>query len=238
MQWWIIPALQTLLDDQKSGPNTKDSRNRISMLEAAISGWKGALQRVIKLHEDAVNYDTARAVEVTKIYDSGTKFDGSSASLVPPSLLKGAPSFAPVSAIGFGGGGGALVFTEVIESEKTVTKATGFHFSFDARAWFDVDIAVVSIGPVLAGDVGALYQHDDETDDGVTTGTASSRQFSLSDPENGDEFEVAVCTLFFRFEDPKLIFFVAVSGSCVQDRILCDQEWTKSVQLGKRHCTP
>ena len=176
------------------------------MLEAAILGWKSALQRVIKLHEDAVNYDTARAVEVTKIYDSGTKFDGSSASLVPPSLLKGAPSFAPVSAISFGGGSGALVFTEIIESEKTVTKATGFHFSFDARAWFDVDIAVVSIGPVLAGDVGALYQLDLETDDGVTTGAASTRQFSFSDPENGDEFEVAVCLCFFSLMNSQISF--------------------------------
>ncbi len=182
------------------------------MLQAAISGWKSALQRVIKLHEDAVNYDTARAVEVTKIYDSGTKFDGSSASLVPPSLLKGAPAFAPVSAIGFGGGSGALVFTEVIESETTVTKATGFHFSLDARAWFDVDFEIFSIGTVVAGDIGALYQNDDETEDGVTTGAASTRQFSFGDPENGDEFEVAVCALFVSFEDPEAHFLCSYIG--------------------------
>ncbi len=65
-----------------------------------MSGWQKAVNRVIKLHEDYQSAGSGHAVEVTKIYDSQTPFDGQSGTLISPTLLKPVSSYAPVSAFG------------------------------------------------------------------------------------------------------------------------------------------
>ena len=88
-----------------------------------------------------------------------------------------------------------MTFSEVIEKETSHTESSGKHISSDIRIIGDISFEIFSIGATILGDVGALIQRDDETEYGTQSGQSSTRHFVLGDPENGDEFEVMVCSI-------------------------------------------
>ena len=131
-----------------------------------------------------------------------------SSSIVAPSLLDGLKNLGggsasssnveavkAYSAISFSGGSSELVFADSGASE-TANKDT-ITVSFELKAGFKVDFMLTVFGFGVRGNVGggviAKYDHEEGTE--TKESHSYTRIFTLSDPDDGDAFDVQVWLL-------------------------------------------
>ncbi len=211
----ILPAFDALLLEQQyllSSPSSSaDAYDRITFIQTSIDGWQGTIDRVAKLHQRADEGDlssaTATTLTSTRVVVGDADITKSS-SIVAPSLLDGLKNLGgssasssnveavkAYSAISFSGGGSELVFADSGASETanidTITVA------FELKAGFKVDFMITIFGFGARGKVGggviAKYDHEEGTE--TKESHAYTRTFTLSDPDDGDAFDVQVWLL-------------------------------------------
>jgi hypothetical protein len=98
------------------------------------------------------------------------------------------------NSISFVGGGSALTFAEIADNENSITKGMSTHFQTDNRIESDIVFNIFSVGPELITNAGYTHQGDDGTDDFSSNDNAITRSFTLSDPDEGDAFDIQVRT--------------------------------------------
>ena len=164
-----------------------------------------------KLHQRADEGDlsSATATSLTSTHVKNGNADlTKSNSIVAPSLLDGLKNLGgssasssnveavkEYSAISFSGGSSELVFADSGETE-TANKDT-ITVAFELKAGFKVDFMITIFGFGVRGKVGggviAKYDHEEGTE--TKESHAYTRTFTLSDPDDGDAFDVQVWKL-------------------------------------------
>jgi hypothetical protein len=81
----LIPALQSLLDEQLALPRSADVNDRVRQLTTTIAQWNNTVQRVEKLHASA---DLGKIPSNSATLTHVTGFDSSTSSLVCGSLVQ------------------------------------------------------------------------------------------------------------------------------------------------------
>jgi hypothetical protein len=209
----ILPAFDGLLLEQLYLPTSKDVTERIKFLTDSIKGWQSIVDRVAQLHQRADDGDlsktTASAITSTNVHVGATDLERDG-SIVAPELLDnlkdlngnsvsasqdGASKIAVVkaySAISFSGGGSELTFAASAVTEEasldTITVA------FELKAGVKAELSGKIFGVGVKGDKGGGILGNYEHEQGIETqgSRSSTRSFTLSDPDDGDAFDVQV----------------------------------------------
>jgi hypothetical protein len=166
---------------------------------------------VAKLHQRADEGDLSSATATTLTSTHVVVGDADitkSSSIVAPSLLDGLKNLGgssasrsnveavkAYSAISFSGGSSELVFADSGASETT-NKDT-ITVAFELKTGFKVDfmIAVFGVGARGKSGPGLIAQYDHEEGTETKESHAYTRTFTLSDPDDGDAFDVQVWLL-------------------------------------------
>jgi hypothetical protein len=177
----------------------------------SIDGWQGTIDRVASLHQRSDEGDlsstTATSLTSTHMKNGDAELTKSS-PIVAPSLLDGLKNLdessasssnveavKAYSAISFSGGSSELVFADSGRSETT-NKDT-ITVAFDLKAGFKVDFMITIFGLGVRGKVGggviAQYDHEEGTE--TKESHSYTRSFTLSDPDDGDAFDIQVWQL-------------------------------------------
>jgi hypothetical protein len=242
----VLPTMNELLKEQealeklelsKTNPSQRilqDIRARIVRLKEGIDGWQKQIDRVDDLYKNAGKDSSIKAV-TNLVSNQLLQKDGKdSVTRANGSKADNANEIRDISAISFVGGGSVFQFYEEQSSEITTWKGHGVlnEEIGGLMAAGDPQFAVVKIEfEARLGFGGRQVEHEN---DGDTKATTLTRGITLSDPDDGDSFDVKV------YRDPVYgsYFFVTASGFSRFDSVQKCIEITFQLLVGSQHGAP
>jgi len=204
----LIPALQSLLDEQLALPRSADVNDRVRQLTTTIAQWNKVIQRVEDLHASA---DRGEIQSNSATLTHVTGFDSSkiTSSLVAEDLLKDlngnsivknldgsiagdVSGIEALSAFSFVGGGASLGFSVGVEKDTGSQKSISF--GVGAEAGFSLSVGINAFGADFSFGLGYSASFAAGFGDDVSESRAqgSGRSFTLADNDDGDQFDVKV----------------------------------------------
>ena len=99
------------------------------------------------------------------------------------------------SAISFSGGGSEFTFEDSGEIEEVEKETITFSLEIKGGAGAEVKAEILNFGTDLRTALGGISEMDDETGTETQESHSFTRSFTLSDPDDGDAFDVQVWQL-------------------------------------------
>jgi hypothetical protein len=226
----VITTMKELIDEQKTleklenakpKPNAKelsDIKVRIARLTEGLDGWQQQINRVDALYRDAGKNSSINIMPVKNLVSNQLlQKDGKdSVTWLNGSMAENANEIRDISAISFVGGGSSIQYTEESSSETSKSNGGSFSLLRSVSAIVAGDPVVTPVKVEFRSEISLGGRVVLSGQDTTLSSTTFSRAFTLSDPDEGDSFDVKV------YRDPVYgsYFFVTAAGASRSDLVI------------------